>query len=315
MKRTRWTALLSLSFSSLLIATMSCGPGDDQPPVREHVSATDPVGFDPAFPPQMHEITFRSHGSTLNAIMYGAAGPGPHPTVVFLHGYPGNERNLDLAQAVRRAGMNALYFNYRGSWGSGGGFSLGHTIEDAAAAVAFLRDAEAAATYRVDPTKIALVGHSTGGFAAAIAASEDPSISCIGFLAGANFGAWGHVSGADEQVRAGFTAALGASMDPDSGPIDADPVDVVQEMIDRADEFDVTARAEALSARPIFMAIGSRDETVPKSEHHDPMLTALREAGASRVTEVVLDDGHSFSAHRMELSRRLVDWTRDECWK
>ncbi|MDO8912512.1 MAG: hypothetical protein Q8N10_08825 [Phenylobacterium sp.] len=32
----------------------------------------------------------------------------------------GNEKNLDLAQAVRRAGWNAVTFNYRGSWGSPG---------------------------------------------------------------------------------------------------------------------------------------------------------------------------------------------------
>ncbi|MFD3266336.1 hypothetical protein [Phenylobacterium ferrooxidans] len=32
----------------------------------------------------------------------------------------GNEKNLDLAQAVRRAGWNAAAFNYRGSWGSPG---------------------------------------------------------------------------------------------------------------------------------------------------------------------------------------------------
>ena len=39
------------------------------------------------------------------AIIVLAAGAGTHPVVVFLHGYPGNERNLDLAQAVRRAGF------------------------------------------------------------------------------------------------------------------------------------------------------------------------------------------------------------------
>jgi len=30
----------------------------------------------------------------------------------------GNERNLDLAQDIRRAGWDVLYFDYRGSWGS-----------------------------------------------------------------------------------------------------------------------------------------------------------------------------------------------------
>ncbi len=37
------------------------------------------------------------------AMAYIPAGAGPHPTVVLLHGLPGNEKNLDLAQAMRRA--------------------------------------------------------------------------------------------------------------------------------------------------------------------------------------------------------------------
>jgi len=47
--------------------------------------------------------------------VYVAAGAGPHPAVVLLHGFPGNEKTLDLAQDVRRAGWNVLYFNYRGA--------------------------------------------------------------------------------------------------------------------------------------------------------------------------------------------------------
>ena len=41
-----------------------------------------------------------------------------------MHGLPGNERNLDLAQAIRRAGWDVLTFTYRGAWGSPGDFSI-----------------------------------------------------------------------------------------------------------------------------------------------------------------------------------------------
>lgn len=47
--------------------------------------------------------------------MYMAAGAGPHPTVLLLHGLPGNEQNVDLAQSIRRAGWNVLTLHYRGS--------------------------------------------------------------------------------------------------------------------------------------------------------------------------------------------------------
>jgi pimeloyl-ACP methyl ester carboxylesterase len=70
----------------------------------------------------MDTFQIPSHGAMLNAFVYIAAGVGPHPAVVLLHGFPGNERNLDLAQDMRRAGWDVLYFNYRGSWGSPGDF-------------------------------------------------------------------------------------------------------------------------------------------------------------------------------------------------
>ena len=51
----------------------------------------------------------------LAGMMLGANGQGPHPTIVLLHGFPGNEKNLDLAQSLRRAGYNVLFFHYRGA--------------------------------------------------------------------------------------------------------------------------------------------------------------------------------------------------------
>ena len=61
-------------------------------------------GFDAAHPPALQEVHFDSHGDRLNGIVYVANGPGPHPTVILLHGFPGNERNLDLAQSMRADG-------------------------------------------------------------------------------------------------------------------------------------------------------------------------------------------------------------------
>jgi alpha/beta superfamily hydrolase len=82
---------------------------------------------------------------------------------VLLHGNPGNERNLDLAQALRRAGYGVLFFNYRGSWGSGGTFSRTHALEDAHAALAFARSDQAA-------DACGAPGHSMGGWIALLTA-------------------------------------------------------------------------------------------------------------------------------------------------
>src|SRR5262249_30759002 len=98
----------------------------------------DPIA-DSARPASSTEMTVPSHGEQLLGILYAAAGAGNHPTVVLLHGFRGFEQNLDLAQAIRRAGWNVLALHYRGSWKVGGTFSLAHAIEDANAMIAFVR--------------------------------------------------------------------------------------------------------------------------------------------------------------------------------
>ena len=67
----------------------------------------------------------------VNGLAYIAAGAGAHPTVVLFHGFPGIEKNLDLAHAIRRAGWNVVTLNYRGSWGSPGTYSFKGNLEDA----------------------------------------------------------------------------------------------------------------------------------------------------------------------------------------
>jgi dipeptidyl aminopeptidase/acylaminoacyl peptidase len=144
------------NFAALLVGLLLMSPLAAQVPAAIW---TDPAP-DKANPATMESFQLPSHGSLLNALMYEAAGAGPHGTVVLLHGFPGNEKNLDLAQAMRRDGWNVLYFNYRGSWGTPGAFSFAHCMEDAQAAIAYLRDPVNAKKLRVDPSRIVLMGHS-----------------------------------------------------------------------------------------------------------------------------------------------------------
>jgi pimeloyl-ACP methyl ester carboxylesterase len=101
-------------------------------------SAADPAR-DSVHPTHNQQLLIPSNGVGLNALLFEGAGPGPHPTVILMHGLPGNERNLDLAQAIRRCGWDVLTFTYRGAWGSPGDFSIANSMEDTAAALAFAR--------------------------------------------------------------------------------------------------------------------------------------------------------------------------------
>ncbi|HWW25096.1 MAG TPA: alpha/beta fold hydrolase, partial [Caulobacter sp.] len=169
MKRLFTAGLAALTLAALAL------PVHAEPrfaPIPQAVVA-DPAR-DPAHPADMAAFTVPTGGVRVNAMMYLASGDQPHPTMLMLHGFPGNETNIDLMQAVRRAGWNVMRINYRGSWGSPGKFSFASSRADGEAALAFLRDPANVAQYRIDPSRIVVAGHSMGGFMAADAVAADP---------------------------------------------------------------------------------------------------------------------------------------------
>ncbi|MCK5087321.1 MAG: alpha/beta hydrolase, partial [Melioribacteraceae bacterium] len=83
----------------------------------------DPKFSDDDYPATMQPIIINNNGEKLLGTFFVAGGKGPHPTVLLLHGFPGNEVNYDLAHSLRRFGCNVVVFHYRGSWGSSGCFT------------------------------------------------------------------------------------------------------------------------------------------------------------------------------------------------
>ena len=158
-------------------------------PTSSAISADPPV--DRVHPAQLYSFAMPTGGVMINANLLIAAGAGPHPTVLLLHGFPGNEQNLDLAQAIRRDGWNVLTLHYRGSWGSPGTFSFAHVQEDAAAALRWLRDPRTKVASEIDPQRLVVIGHSMGGWAAAFTGAGDPGLIGTGLISAANMGMLG----------------------------------------------------------------------------------------------------------------------------
>jgi pimeloyl-ACP methyl ester carboxylesterase len=132
------------------------------------------IEWDASSPATLMELQFPSNGSMMQGFMYKANGKKKHPTLILLHGFPGNERNLDLAQVVRAHGWNVIYFNYRGAWGSQGNFGFENAVQDVVNVVGTCKKYQD--TLQVDTTNIVLFGHSMGGWICLKALQQLPGI-------------------------------------------------------------------------------------------------------------------------------------------
>jgi uncharacterized protein len=256
---------------------------------------TDPPR-DKDFPAAMEAPDIISHNTRLNAVLYLASGAGPHPVVLLLHGFPGNEQNMDLAYAIRRAGWNVLIPHYRGSWGSDGKFSFSNAIEDTQSAIAFLRDPANAKKYRTDATKIAIVGHSMGGFLGLYATAHDQAILGMAAISAWNLG--------PASVRPDSPARTKSFHDAAPRLAGTTPEGMLAEAKQNSAKWNYIDWAGDLKSRPIFV-IESSDGNDP--ENH-ALFEALQKAGDTRATEVHMDTDHGYADHRIALQTAVLNW-------
>jgi hypothetical protein len=260
--------------------------------------------FDAAYPPSLQEVHFASDGDRLNGIVYVANGPGPHPTVILLHGFPGNEKNLDLAQSLRTDGWNVLFFHYRGAWGSEGTYSFTHVVEDVAAAADYLRGN--AGSLRADANRIILVGHSMGGFAALMAAARDDRITCAAAITPADLGAIVGVFEADPAQAKGFAEYSDASQMLHG----LTGAGALAEIMTNREAFDLRALAPRLRGKSVLVVGADHDTDIPVDVLVRPLIDAYEADTAIRTTGVILSGDHSFSWSRDRLIATVTGWAR-----
>ncbi len=267
--------------------------------------ASDPLEFDPNFPARNAPIAFESNGARVFGMMLIAPGAGLHPTLLLLHGVPGNERNFDLAQVFRRAGWNTAVMHYRGSWGSHGTYSFAHVLEDTRATVDYLRSGDAHEKLQVNPAKIILAGHSLGAFAALTVAANDAQIHAAVSIALFDLGAAGKEIEKNEAYRKAMENFFVENVERLQG---TSPVALFEEMVANRDAWHLTQHAKKLADRSLLFVDASRDTLFPPAIHNLPLAQALRAQNARDLTHVTLESDHAFCDRRIELARTIVEW-------
>jgi pimeloyl-ACP methyl ester carboxylesterase len=255
---------------------------------------TDPPA-DAAHPAAMAVLHIPSHGVLINGIVYQPAGAGPHPTLLICHGLPGNEKNLDLAQAVRRAGWNAVTFNYRGSWGSSGKYRFAQNLEDADAVLAYLRDPANALRLGVDTKRIAIAGHSMGGWVTALTAAHDHALIGAILISAADMGAMAGMTHKDTVVLMADNMEALAGVTAES---------MADEVSANAKAFRLDNAIPGLTQVPLLV-LTADDGLAPTA---DRLVKAIKANGGQKVTAIHAATDHGWSDHRIFLEATVIDW-------
>ncbi len=230
----------------------------------------------------LDDVVFRARGAKLLGGFYRAAGDGVRPTAILLHGVPGVEQNLDIAYALRDAGWNALYFHYRGCFGSEGTYDLQALPEDVLAATEWVLQQPS-----VDRSRLALAGGSIGGYTALRAGAADTRFQAI--------------------------VALCPLVDPAEAPLAFEMAESFADMLVGAtatelqDQWQslppIQSLGDQLSDRDILLISGEADPLFPPS-HHQPLAQVLPRLAWRRMPEA----DHAFSQCRTELVSTVVHW-------
>jgi len=233
-------------------------------------------------------VTFDSDGHRMLGTLYLARGCTLKPTALLLHGCPGLQQNADLAVALRDRGWNSLVFHYRGCWGSGGDYDLRTIPRDVTAAVNHLQDCGYPG---VDPARLAVAGHSLGGWAAILSAAADPRLRAVAVLGAAvDLGALDMDA---SQIEHEFTRFLATT-----------PAEFIRQRDEVTAHLDLVDAVRSISPRPLLIVHGTDDRWIP-AEHARRL-----HAQAGQPSRYVEIDGanHDFAWHRGELRELVCSW-------
>jgi uncharacterized protein len=179
-------------------------------------------------------------------------------------------------------------FHYRGCWGSGGRYDLRTIPGDVTAAVDHL---QAGGYPTVDPARLAVLGHSLGGWAAILAAAADDRLRAVAvYGAAVDLGGIRLTAGQLDHEMTRFLAVT--------------PKEFIRQaaaVARRPGPLDVVA---SIAPRPLLIMHGSDDAWVPVQQARR---LSSRAGLPCRYVEVE-GANHSFAWHRAELRDLVTGW-------
>jgi dipeptidyl aminopeptidase/acylaminoacyl peptidase len=127
-------------------------------------------------PAHSGSVAFKYKGLKLVGVLARPAGPErkKFPAVLFLHGFPGSEQNVDVRRRLLEQGVASFALHFSGAWGSDGYYAFSNLVPQAQAALKYLASCDF-----VDKKRLAVFGFSMGGWTAINLSARAPSLKAI----------------------------------------------------------------------------------------------------------------------------------------
>jgi pimeloyl-ACP methyl ester carboxylesterase len=254
-------------------------------------------------------VELKSNGDIIRGLFYPSQEQLPAPIVLLLGGFPPGGGDSLLGQALAQRHNHVLTFAYRGILQSEGTFSVRNVQQDIQAAITFLRQDDVLPQFSFDAGELILGGLSFGGGMVLAYAARHPEIRRIFALAGDDYGQFAR----DYRQRPEFTAMIDGLMDdlktsPETVRFNGH--DLMQELIDDPDPYDLRLNAPALADRDILLIGGWDDVGVTLEDKILPFYRALKEAGSQTVRITAVQDDHAFAKCGHEIADLLTRWLK-----
>jgi len=258
------------------------------------------------------KIDLISNGNKLDAKFYPVKRGSPSPTVILLHGIPGNDNNpLGLAEILNKNEINILVFNYQGTFNSEGLFNFNNCWNDIGVALDFLKQKRNIHQFSIDTSRIIVCGYSVGGSLALTAAVHNPEINNIIAIAGGNDQSiYLKRMAVNQAYRNEFEIRFVSLYSP-RGPIKGDSTYLhhyFDTIIPEVDNYDLIKNADKLKNRSILFITGWLDNEIPMEEYIIPVYRQLKTMNAENVYIKAFETDHYFSNVMDELINSITEW-------
>ncbi|PNV61465.1 hypothetical protein C0033_14350 [Clostridium sp. chh4-2] len=237
--------------------------------------------------------------------LYTAGGKHLHPVVVLAHGFPGHEKSLDLAQALRRAGFHVLFFSYSGSWGSPGTYSFQNSLDDTSSVLNFILSDQ---TFGFDKNQIFFIGHSLGCVSAAYAIAAHPEVKGGAFIMPCDLGKICMHSHVNKEARSDLLKNLEEGLPFLSGAT----LETLIDELDRSPElFSFLTYIDKLASKPLLWISSKTDPIAPEQTSTIPFMTELKKYPDSKVCWKRFSTDHYFSNKRVQITLDITNFLLD----